>query len=251
METVARAPRILLLDIENTPYTVYTWDNDPRTPISHKNIVTEQQMISAAWQWAGTKKVYSEMIKVGGDDKHLTQTLQYQVSQADAVVAHFGDGHDIPMISRACLRWGLGPLKPVIQIDTWKLAKSKFKLFNNKLDYIAQFLNQPQKIETDFDLWKRVMRGERKARREMLKYNKEDVRVLARVWKQLKPFAPAKLNRTLFVGDDVLASRTCPSCGEPKLQRYGTGYTRTGIRINLKCSSCGAWCYRLTSTRPR
>ena len=239
-------PRILLIDIENTPFTVYSWDNQPRVPISHKNIVTEQQMISAAWMWEGDPRVYSEMVKVGATDQALTETLQYQISQADAVVAHFGDGHDMPMIRTRCLKWGLGPLKPVVQIDTWKIAKRQFKLFNNKLDYIAQFLGQSQKIETDFDLWKRVMAGDPKARREMLRYNKEDVRVLNRVWQEVRPFAVASLNRALFTLPR-LAHNTCPSCGEEALVMKANTFfvTRAKQRPAMQCGQCGHWCTRV------
>lgn len=244
-------PRVLLLDIENSPYQVFTWDNNPRVPISHQNIVKNAEMLSAAWKWLGEDKVYSKMVRVGGDDKELTKELQWVIAQADAVVAHFGNGHDIPWIAGRCLYHGLGPLKPVIQIDTWQIAKRKFKLFNNKLAYLAEHLGLPQKLDTDFDLWKKVMNGNREARAYMLKYNRQDVLTLEEVFKRIIPFVPAQLNHALFAEDDVTASRTCPTCGKDKLKRVGYGYTRANIKINLKCMECGAYSYRHPNTRPR
>lgn len=244
-------PRVLLLDIETLPYQVTTWDNFPRAPISHENIVKETQMLCAAWKWQGTAKVYSKMIKRGGTDEDLTRELHRIIGLADAVVAHYGDGFDIPWIQARCLKWRLGPLKPVVQIDTWKICKAKFKLFNNKLDYVARYLGVGKKIKTDFDLWKKCLAGKRVARKKMLRYNKQDVRLLEQVYLRVLPFVQAKLNRAMYVYGHELGQRTCPTCGSQHVHRHGMHFTRTGERFAYQCLDCKAWFYRLTNTRAR
>lgn len=189
MQREGRA-RVLFVDIENSPYEVYSWDNNPKTPISHDNIIREAHMISVAWKWAGSDRVYSKMIPRGSrNDRELTKTIKRVMAHADVVIAHFGDGHDIPWIQTRCLVHGLGPLNEVLQVDTWKIARNRFKCFNNKLDYFAKKLGLGAKLDTTFGLWKDVLAGDRKARRTMLRYNKEDVRLLERVWKRIRPFA--------------------------------------------------------------
>lgn len=239
-------PRVLLIDCENTPYTVFTWDNNPRTPISHANIVKSAELLSLAWMWEGENVVHSIMAPPGGGDYAVARKAQELINQADAVVAHFGDGHDIPWIAGRCLKHGLGPLRQVIQIDTWKIARSKFKLYNNKLAYLAEFLGLPiNKIDTDFQLWIDCMAGNKEARRKMLLYNEQDVRVLESVWKKVRHFAPAKLNRVQFVPEEE-RGETCPHCGERKLlKQEPKKRTRTREYDEYRCGACRGFCFKV------
>lgn len=240
-------PRVLLIDIENTPYSVYTWDNNPRTPISHENIIKEAEMLCAAWMWLGEDKVYSIQAPPGGGDFQVARKLQEVISEADAVVAHFGDGHDIPWIMTRCLVHNLGPLKPVVQIDTWKLCKRRFKLYNNKLAYLAQKLGLVHgKLDTDFQLWKDCMAGDKVARAHMLLYNEQDVRVLEQVYQKIRAFDwVPRINRALFVENPDLRAQTCPHCGALGLIWDSFRDFRTVRRNQYKCVKCKAYSVKI------
>lgn len=262
--TVGAQPRVLLLDIETAPNIVTSWGLWVNGPLGHENILKERFILCAAWKWLEGSKVHTEKAKVGDryPDKGILKKLHKALETADAVVAHNGDSFDIPWLMARFIVQGFAPAKPVIQIDTKKIAKDKFYFNNNRLDYLGRYLGLGKKIKTDYDLWLEAMRGSKDHLRKMVAYNTQDVLLLEKVYLKLRPFFPAKLNRALFVEDADTASRTCPACGKDALRAEGYSYTRTGKRRNYVCgtrsrgkltpgSGCGHWCYRLVAAPER
>ncbi len=230
-------PRIVLLDIETCPNIVYVWQlRQDKGYISHENIVKERTILCAAWKYLGEKKVHYIVAK-NGNDRNVVGRLHEVLSGCDAVITHFGDRFDIPWIRTRALIHGMKPIPPLTQIDTYKLAKKGFNFNNSKLDYLGKMLGVGQKITTHFGLWIECMKGNKKAIREMVAYNQEDVRLLERVYLKLQPHGVARLNLQLG-GDD---QRVCPGCGERKLVSRGTGRTRATEFQRYQCSGCGAW----------
>lgn len=236
-------PRVLILDIETMPATVFTWNSMPPKFISPDNLVTEAHMACAAWKWLGEKEVFAARMDRTKDlpDRPIIKALAKALGEADAVVAQNGDQFDLTWIRARMLKAGFPPPPPVIQIDTKKIARKQFGyhgLFSAKLDYLGEFLGVGKKLKVDFDLWREVMSGDPDALERMVKYNVHDVRLLEKIYLLLRAYEPAKLNANLF-GD----SRVCPQpkCGG-KLQSRGYAYTRTQKLQRFACTTCGHWC---------
>lgn len=260
-------PRIILLDLETTPNLVTTWGLKIDGFIPPCNLVKERHILSAAWKHLGIDKVksihfQSKKLPAGAEpDYWICAALLDVLNHADGVIAHNGDNFDMKWIMARLIRNGFPPPKPVIQVDTLKIARSKFLFNSNKLDYLGDFLGVGRKIETNFQLWRDCMFGTGKVQRAAIKtmvaYNEEDVNLLERVFEKLRPFVPSKINCALFVEDAGPDSRICPTCGRDTLHFEGFSYTRAQRRRNMVCglrdqktrklkpgSGCGAWSYR-------
>lgn len=250
-------PRVLLFDIETAPNIMTLWGLKVESKYIHpQNIVSERYILSIAWKWEGEKKVFSaDILSHPGSKKHPDKGIIREFlkvwNKADAVVAHFGDKFDIPWVRARAIITGFPSLKPVIPIDTKKISSSKFYFNAHKLDYLGELLGLGRKVSTNYGLWTKCMSGNKRAVREMVAYNKQDVILLEKIFLKLRPFVTAKLNKALFINDEELASRTCPSCGKPALIARGRHYTRTQVRNNYRCTDCGAWSYKLTRGVPR
>lgn len=238
-------PKILLWDVENTHNIVATfgmWNVN----IPHKCILQEWFMLCASWKWLGDKKVghvslLDDPVRFKADhtdDYYVIARLHEVLSEADAIIAHNGDQFDIKKFNARAIKHGLEPVPPMIQIDTLKIAKAKFKFNFNKLDYLGDYLGVGVKIKTDIELWLDCLAGKRKAIKEMVAYNIEDVNVLERVYNKLRPYVDAKLNRNHF---NVGEKPVCPSCGEASLHKRGFRLTRAAKHQRFQCTECGSW----------
>lgn len=231
-------PRILFIDIETAPNIVTSWSLWIEGMLSHDNLIQERYIICASWKWAHEKYVNAISINPNDptNDLEVIRTLHDVISSADAVVAHNGDKFDMRWIHARVLFYKLPPLPPVIQIDTKKIAKSKFYFNSNRLDYLAQYLGVGKKIRTEYDLWKGCMKGDVNSINKMIKYNKHDVLLLEKVFKILKPYVPSKINYQLFTSRD-----SCTHCGSRKIQYRGYVYTKSNKYRRFQCTSCHAW----------
>ena len=241
--TRTNEPKVLLFDIEVTPNVGMFWD--PKIPsgyINHENILDERYIICIAWKWLGSEKVHSASIlshpaKYGLPDGGVLRKFHGVASQADCLIAQNGDKFDVPWVRTRLMLTTLPPLKPIPTIDTKKMAM-KMKFNSNALAYLAKFFALGEKIKTDLDLWKRVLRGEKKAVEEMVAYNRQDVSLLESFYLKIRPHVPALLNRQHWSSDRM----ACPACGKPELQSRGRGMNRATVYQRMQCQACGAWC---------
>jgi hypothetical protein len=240
-----KKPKILVWDIETSFNIVAAFSLFNEHPINHRNILQERHIISVSWKWLGEKKVHSISVADDGarfavnphDDFPILDKMHELFEEADAVVHHYGDKFDLPMINARMVFHGLPPLPPIVQIDTKKIASKYFRFNSNRLDYLGIFLNVGKKIDTDPGLWMRCLKGEKKAVEEMVVYNKEDVRLLERVYLKLRPFAKVHINQQLFRDKDDV----CPTCGGNHLQYRGFRYTITRKYRRFQCLDCRHW----------
>jgi hypothetical protein len=232
-------PKILLLDIETTPNLVTSWGlHIPSGYLPPENVVQERTILCGSYQWYGQKQIASLCVteKEPLNDFCVVGGLHAVLTQADAVVAHNGDHFDIPWILTRSIHYGLPPIRPLIQIDTRKIAKAKFYFNSNKLEYLAKFLGIGHKIKTEFDLWKDCLKGSPSALQKMVKYNQHDVKLLRGVFEKLRPFVPAKINAALFTDRPC-----CPTCQSSKIQSRGLSYTVAYAYRQYQCTVCGHW----------
>lgn len=229
-------PKILFWDIETTPNIVTAFDLDVKHGIHFQNIIQERTIICISWKWLGKNTIRTVSIdpKNPTKDKKLLEEIRATLEEADGIVAHYGDGFDSKFVNARLIFNNLKPLPNIIQIDTWKLARSKFLFNSNKLDYLAQFLGIGTKIRTNYALWRRCMDGDKKALAEMVRYNKHDVRLLEKVYLKLAPFVQQKLK-------SFLSDKKCSSCGKNNLIQRGKQRRKSGWVKRAVCNNCGHW----------
>ena len=243
-------PKILLYDIETTHNVVASFDlRDEYTP--HTNIIQERYIVCAAWQWLGEAKIHAVSVlddpklyrKDPHNDRHVVETLHKLMSEADVIVAHNGDAFDRRYVETRILYHGLPALSPVASIDTYKVAKGRFRFNSNRLDYLGKFLGFGGKISTPPGLWLDVLKGDADAIRTMVRYNKRDVELLKNVFLKLRPYMANHINRELFgkVG--------CPRCGSHKIQSRGVHRAITKIYQRFQCQSCSGWFRKLRAEK--
>lgn len=236
--------RTLLWDIETSLQPVAVFQLAHNDWIDPSSILEERYVICASWKWLDEPTVYSVSVlddpdryeQNPHDDRHVITTLHTVLGQADVLIHHNGDSFDKRYVDTRILALGLDPLPPIPTIDTYKVAKQKFLFNSNKLDYIGQYLGLGRKKTTTPGLWMQTLKGVKKAIKEMVTYNKQDVVLLEAVYRALLPYVPTHVNRTLF---DTGAG--CPRCGSPKLQSRGLHKALTKTYRRFQCQACRGW----------
>ncbi len=224
--------KILLFDIENTPLLGYAWGMYEQNILS---VVKDTELLSFAYKMNEEPiQVYSRRLFT---ERQLVKKLWALFNEADIIVGHNGDSFDIKMSNQYFLKYGLPPPAPYKSVDTKKMAKKAFRFAQNKLDYLGQFLFNERKIATNIDLWFKCMDGDATALKLMEKYNVQDVVLLDKVYKTLRPWHTGHPNTNLYIG----STHKCPSCGSDKLQKRGFSYTRASKSQRFQCQDCYAW----------
>ncbi len=236
--------RIVLWDIETRPIEVYTWGlTQYQKRLPHTNIITDWHVLCAAWKDLGSKKVNSVTCFDSGkkdDDYNVIKTLRDEFDDVDILIHHYGDKFDLPKFNARLIYHRLPPLPRILTIDTKLLIDKIAQFTSHKLDYLSVIFGFKGKIQTDFDLWIRTIKGplaeREKAMAEMEKYCKKDVEELENVYTVLRPY---------LIGHPVIASpftNNCPKCDSPDVIAHKTRASAQGIyRQQFQCKSCGGY----------
>jgi RNase P subunit RPR2 len=228
----------LFFDIETSPNIGFFWQSGYRLNVPYSNIIKERAIICICYKWEGEDKVYSLTWDKDQDDKAMLEKFMEIANDANELVGHNGDRFDLPWIRTRCLYHRIPTFPTYVTIDTLKQARSKFRFNSNRLDYIAQFLNVGEKMETGgFDLWKDiVLNKDKEALKTMVEYCKNDVAILEKVYQELAKYVPHKTH----IGALITGEKTCcPECGSSDLRHSQTRYSATGTpRVQMQCNSC-------------
>jgi DNA polymerase elongation subunit (family B) len=221
---------------------VYIWGKYEENALG--DFIQERMIISMAWKWLGEKKVYSMSLpdsrgyrKDPKNNRKLIEKLHTLFSAADIIVGQNSDNFDIKMANAEFLQYGLTPPSPYKTFDTLKVARAKFRFNSNKLDDLGKRLGLGRKVKTGgFDLWLGCLNGDKKAWAKMVKYNKQDVILLEKIYLKLRPWSTNHPNVNVF--DEVDA---CPVCSGTRLQRRGWAIVGMNKRRKFQCQDCGKW----------
>lgn len=227
--------RILLLDIETSPHSVYAWGLFKQN-ISLSQVQETGRVLCSAYKWLGEKAVNFTSEWQQGKEAMLEE-MYLALEEADAVVTYNGNRFDLPTLNKEFLEQGWAPPAPYKSVDLYRTMKSRFRFASNKLDHVAQQLGVGNKTEHyGFKMWLDVMAGDRKACKLMEKYNKQDVLLLEKVYNNVLPWINHHPNRSHFAGAAV-----CPSCGSSHLQQRGYAASAAGRKPRYQCQACGKW----------
>uniref|UniRef100_A0A6M3Y6U7 Putative RNase_H superfamily protein n=1 Tax=viral metagenome TaxID=1070528 RepID=A0A6M3Y6U7_9ZZZZ len=236
--------KILYYDIETSPNMAAIWSTFQKYGGQVAVWVDKPwHMLSFAYKWEGDRKVSClalpdfPLYKVDPDnDYELVVALHDLISQADIVIAHNGDQFDWRAINARFVFHGLAPPPPILMIDTLKLARRYFRFSSNSLEALGELFGFGHKHPGhDYSLWRGCMLGHEKAWRTMRAYNKQDIVLLEKVYKRLRPWM--KGHPRVMPWE---TGKTCPTCGG-KLHRRGYQRSKTMVYRRFQCQKCGAW----------
>lgn len=171
-------------------------------------------------------------------EKRLLKDICARMLSADVWLGHFSTWYDLPFLNTRLLYHKLPILPPnFAQLDTWKIARNRLKLRNNRLITISEFLGtEDEKNAIKPEQWIRALGGHRKSMAYIVEHNRRDVLVLEEAYMRLRPLVLDHPNKGLLDGRGG-----CSVCGEHKLQKRGVHLTRTRKYQRYQCMACGSW----------
>lgn len=236
------APRILFFDIETTPMISYTWGRWNQN-VSLDQTIQESYMLCWSASWLSDNTVFGDCLTseeaVKCNDTRIVESLWYYVNEADILVAYNGEAFDVKKINGMFFLKGLNPPSPFKVVDPCKVARSKFNFSSNKMDALANYLGIPTKMNTDFNLWKQCMNGNKESLDYMFEYNKKDVSILKEIYIKMLPYINNHPNVANYIGETM----ACTHCGETEKYEKLDGYyyyTNTNKYQLYRCLTCGS-----------
>jgi hypothetical protein len=174
------------------------------------------------------------------NDKPLLEASLKLMTQADLMVAHYGDKFDRRFFQGRCAIHGLTPPPPTKQRDTWRIARTAFNFSSNRLAHLATVLGlSEQKHQKTRDEWPgwwfRAMAGDAKAIHEMAKYCAQDVRTLEQIYLRIRQYDNP--HPRMYHEDD---RKVCGRCGG-EVQYRGKRLASHYWYRRFQCTLCGTW----------
>ena len=232
----------LFWDIETAPNLGLFWSSGWKLSIPPENIIQERAVICICYKWQGEDRVHS-LKWDRGDDRQMLVNFSGIIEKADEMVAHNGDNFDLKWYNGRHLIHDLPPIPQPKTVDTLKIARRRFYLNSNRLDYIAKLLFGEGKIGTGFGLWKKILlENDPKAMNKMVRYCKKDVLLLERVWERLRSYDPPATHVAVQRTGNPKDRWMCPHCGGANVHMNKTRATATGmIKHQMQCKDCSRY----------
>jgi DNA polymerase elongation subunit (family B) len=229
--------RRMYVDLETSPNVILAFQIGYKLSIGHHQIVKERGIISICWKWEGESEVHALTWDAKQCDKSMLEKFVKELDEADEVVGHYIDGFDMPWLKTRMMFHRIPNAGKYKTVDTKAWTRPLF-LNSNKLDYIAQFLGFGNKIKTDFSLWKEIcLNNCPKALAEMVRYNKQDVVLLEKVYHELAFYNAPKTHVAVLNGGEKWQ---CPHCASKDVHQNKRRVTAAGtVQYQMRCKSCG------------
>jgi len=228
--------KILLLDIETSPNIVHVWGLWNQN-VAINQVITPGGILCWAAKYVGHSKIYFDSIAASSETRML-KSIHKLMDETDIICHYNGTDFDIPTLNREFIKAGMKPPSPYKQMDLLLTIRKRFRFPSNKLEYISRELGIGKKIEHGgHELWikcmaKKINRG---AWALMKKYNIHDVRLLERLYNEIKPWIIGHVNLS------GLGHPNCPRCSSRKVYSQGEAVVRAGIFTRYQCQKCGGW----------
>jgi len=256
LDCVNEKAKILIFDIETTPIRAWVWGLFKQF-VSLDQIDQDWQVLCYAGKWLDKDEIITDSL-INYEDEFTPETLDdfgvistiWQLfDEADFVIAHNGSRFDCTKINARFLYHGFPPPKPYKVIDTLKIAKAKFNLTSNKLDYISKYLGSEGKMKHEgFNLWLRCMNADKDAWKTMINYNIQDVVELETVYLKLRSWDSIHPSVAVFHSDEV---KRCDKCDSTNIEEKGLTHTNVSSYILYQCKDCKGWLRSRYNERPK
>jgi len=172
------------------------------------------------------------------NDIEVIKKWQEIMMRTDVVVGWNSEKFDNRIMYGRSLVHKLPPTPMPQSFDVMKAVKKLAAYDSYKLDDVSESFGHGNKIETDIELWWECLLGNKKAQREMVRYNKRDVEVTELNYLDIRPHSQQHPNLANIAGrPDV-----CPRCGANEgFLAQGFRMTKTAKYRRWQCKSC--WSY--------
>jgi hypothetical protein len=226
----------LFFDLEVSPNIVLSWRTGHKITLDASNIIQERAIICCCYKWENDKKI-SSIVWDHGCDKNLIKEFRFVLDQADEAIGHNIDKFDMRWFVGRNLIHGLTPTPNYKTVDTLKIARKKFYLNSNRLDYLGKLLLGEGKIDVPHSLWKEILIDNNESSlNRMVRYCKKDVDLLQKVWQKLSGYDVPKSHSGVMGGYDRW---TCAHCGAKEVALSKTRTTPKGIiQRQMQCNQC-------------
>jgi uncharacterized protein YprB with RNaseH-like and TPR domain len=116
------------------------------------------------------------------DDSAIVKAVASELAKHSVLITHYGSKFDIPYIKAKMVKYGIMPLPPMFNIDTWRIAKNNFQVSSRRLANLSLYFSLGQKSGVDGPLWMNAgMDGDKKAMDMIVEHNIQDVLLLERL----------------------------------------------------------------------
>lgn len=237
--------KILVLDLETAPATLYTWGLYNQN-MSINQVAFDEYLLCWCAKWIDSKEIISDALinykdfhRNPRNDLNIAKTLHKIVDEADIIVTHNGVDFDLKWLNTLFIKHNLKPVSAYKAVDTKIEAKKRFRFLSNKLDFICQKLGMGRKLHTGgFELWTKCMQGEKRAWQNMVKYCKQDILLLEKLYLKMRPYMKSHPNLSLYYDRK---KTVCSNCGSKNLESRGYLLTTTCKYNRYQCKDCGKW----------
>ena len=125
------------------------------------------------------------------NDKRLARKLLKEINKYDIVASWNGIRFDEPFLATRLREYGLKSSRWPRHKDLLYTSRYKLRLFNNKLDNVAEHFNVHdkygcKKTHLHRKKWRKAIMGHYPSYRYVIRHCAEDVKVLACLWEELK-----------------------------------------------------------------
>jgi RNase P subunit RPR2 len=195
-------------------------------------------LLSYAAKFLDKKKVYSNT-RATHSEVELVDEMAELIDECDVIVAHNGKKFDMKKIRAKMIEHKRSPPAPKPIVDTLLEARASFSFSKNTLDHIGQLTVNDQKLEAGgFKLWLACMAGDEAALKKMQRYNIQDVKLLEKVYIEMRPWMKNHPNLAIIDDKKITA---CDKCTSHDIIRWGFYSSNSGKYQRFFCNSCGSW----------
>lgn len=226
--------KFLAWDVELSKAIYYAYPSKKPQYLKPEDIKHDQFMICASWKVIGQKHISSVSVLDDNkrfknnfrDEYHVLKTLRDGLEEADVLIGHNVDGFDMKHFNWRLALYGLHPITPKETIDTLKLARKHWASPGNSMSFLATRLEIALKGKVPDEVWKAATDGCAKAIRDVVKYNRQDLRVQDPLYLKLRPFMKKHPHE---------GGGKCQFCSSLNL-----GVNKNmGKKIQYQCRDCG------------
>jgi hypothetical protein len=239
----SRQPKILFVDLENTPGLGWFWPPGYETTIL--DIEKDPVLLCFSYKWGHQKRIHNVSLpdfqgytqtRFNIDDREVVHKLWDLFNEADVIIAQNGDNFDCKVANTRFLKYGLNPPAEYKTVDTLKVARSYFKFSFNSLDHLCRFLGIERKVDAGGKgTWFRCMDGSEKDWKHIIYYNNADVDRLMKVYERMRGWIKNHPVMNLY----TRKLNHCPVCMSNEIAKNGTKLLKTGWKQKWSCKNCG------------
>lgn len=230
--------QILFFDIENGPMTTFNWKTRADY-IGHYMVKEPNYMLVWGARWRGQKRIHQGVVTPtearNGDDRRIIEDLANLIREADMVIGHNVDKHDLAITRGRVLVHGLEPLPPTRSIDTLKIAKRDFGLHYNGMEPLCELAGIETGKKIGMARWRKALAGDKASLDALKEYNKGDVIASEKLFDWMLPHAQ-RISR-LVDGPGF----SCPFCGNSTLIKRGFYRTQVSTFQRWQCTTCNKY----------